>query len=144
MEQKAGAQISKRAFIQSLLILLVLMIAAGVLTLVVPAGSYTRIVEGEREVIDPDSFEYVARPGYPIWHWFTAPAEVLWGPDGLTITVIILFILMVGSAFAVLDRSGILEAVVARVVQALGEKRYLLLLIISFLFMAVGAFFGNI
>ena len=56
--------------------------------------------------------------------------------------MIILFILMVGSAFAVLDRSGILEAVVARVVQALGEKRYLLLLIISFLFMAVRAFFG--
>ena len=33
MEQKAGAQISRKAFIQSFLILLILMLAAGVLTL---------------------------------------------------------------------------------------------------------------
>ena len=38
MEQKAGAQIGKRAFIQSLVILFVLMMVAGVLTLVIPAG----------------------------------------------------------------------------------------------------------
>ena len=51
MEQKASAQISKRAFVQSLLILLALMIVTGVLTLVIPAGSYTRSVEGEQEVV---------------------------------------------------------------------------------------------
>ena len=38
MDQKAGAQISQRAFIQSLVILFLLMMIAGVLTLVVPAG----------------------------------------------------------------------------------------------------------
>ena len=42
-EQKAGAQIGKKAFIQSLTILLALMVAAGVLTLVVPAGQYARM-----------------------------------------------------------------------------------------------------
>ncbi len=43
MEQKAGAQIGQRAFIQSLVILFVLMMIAGILTLVVPAGQYARI-----------------------------------------------------------------------------------------------------
>lgn len=43
MEQKAGAQIGKRAFIQSLVILFVLMMIAGILTLVIPAGRYTRL-----------------------------------------------------------------------------------------------------
>jgi hypothetical protein len=38
MDQKAGAQISQRAFIQSLAILFVLMMIAGILTLVIPAG----------------------------------------------------------------------------------------------------------
>ena len=43
MEQKAGAQISQRAFIQSLVILFVLMMIAGALTLILPAGQYTRL-----------------------------------------------------------------------------------------------------
>ncbi len=49
MEQKAGAQIGKRAFIQSLVILFVLMMAAGILTLVIPAGQHTRLEVDGRE-----------------------------------------------------------------------------------------------
>jgi uncharacterized ion transporter superfamily protein YfcC len=142
MAQKAGAQISTKAFVQSLAILFVLMMAAGVLTRVVPAGHYTRTVQEGREIIDPQSFQLVARPHYPLWRWFTAPVEVLGGPDGLTIVTIILFLLMVGSSFAVLDKSGILSATIARVVQAFGQRKYVLLLVVSFLFMLVGAFFG--
>ncbi len=141
-QQKAGAQISTKAFVQSLLILLALMIIAGILTRVVPAGIYARTMQGGREIIAPQSFQYVERPDYPVWRWLTAPVEVLWGPDGLTIIVIILFILMVGSAFAVLDKSDILKAAIARVVRAFGARKYPLLLVISLLFMLMGAFFG--
>jgi uncharacterized ion transporter superfamily protein YfcC len=142
VEQKAGAQISTKVFVQSLVILFLLMMAAGILTYVVPAGQYARVVQEGREIIDPQSYQAVARPDYPFWRWFTAPVEVLWGPDGATIIVIIVFILMVGSAFAVLDKSGILKAAIARIVQRFGGRKYLLLLVISFLFMAMGAFFG--
>lgn len=51
MDQKAGAQISQRAFIQSLVILFLLMMMAGILTLVVPAGGYTRIEVNGRETL---------------------------------------------------------------------------------------------
>jgi uncharacterized ion transporter superfamily protein YfcC len=44
MEEKAGAQISAKAFIQSVIILLVLMLTASVLTRLVPSGSYRRIM----------------------------------------------------------------------------------------------------
>jgi len=142
MEQKAGAQISARAFVQSLAILFVLMLVAGILTLVIPAGSYARVVQDGREIIDPASFQAVARPPYPVWRWFTAPIEVLWGPDGLTIITIILFLLFVGASFAVLDRSGILKAGVGRLVDRFGGRKYALLLVISFFFMLLGAFFG--
>ena len=88
MEAKTSAYISRKAFLQSAIILLLLMLLAGVLTQLVPAGKYTRsIIEG-REVIDPDSFILIEPPDYPIWRWFTAPFEVLGGPDGLTIIVI--------------------------------------------------------
>ncbi len=142
MEQKAGAQISTRAFVQSLIILFVLMLAAGSLTQLVPAGRYARTMQAGREVIDPQSFRYVERPDYPIWRWLTAPIEVLWGPDAVTIITIIIFLLMVGSTFAVLDKSGILQAAIGRIVQAFGGKKYVLLLVISLFFMLLGAFFG--
>jgi len=142
MQQKAGAQIGKKAFLQSIIILFVLMLTAGILTRIIPAGKYTRVFEGEREMIDPNSFQLIEPPEYPIWRWFTAPLEVLAAPGSLTIIVIILFILMVGAAFAVLDRSAILRSVIARVVHWFGGRKYLLLMVISFFFMSLGAFFG--
>ena len=145
MEQtkvKAGAQISRRAFIQSAVILLVLMVAAGVATWWVPAGRYARVLEGGREVIDPATFERVARPDYPVWRWFVAPVEVLGSADGLALGAIILFILMVGGAFAVLERCGILKAVILRLVRLFGGRKYRLLLVVSLFFMALGGFFG--
>jgi uncharacterized ion transporter superfamily protein YfcC len=142
MEEKAGAQISRRAFIQSIVILFVLMIAAGALTRLVPAGSYARILQDGRQVIDPQSYQAVAAPDYPIWRWLTAPLEVLGGPDGLTIIVIIVFLLMVGTSFAVLDKTGILKYALGSLVRKFGGRKYLLLLLITFFFMLVGAFFG--
>jgi uncharacterized ion transporter superfamily protein YfcC len=142
MENKAGAQISKKAFIQSVVILFVIMMVAGVLTRVVPAGRYARVLEGERELIQPDSFSYIESPDYPIWRWFTAPVEVLWSEGNTLIIVISVFVLMVGAAFAVLDKSGILKAVLEKIVSKFGDRKYTLLLVISFFFMALGAFFG--
>jgi hypothetical protein len=43
MEEKAGAQISMRAFVQSLVILSVLMLIAGVLTRIVPTVNFARV-----------------------------------------------------------------------------------------------------
>jgi uncharacterized ion transporter superfamily protein YfcC len=142
MDQKAGAQISKKAFLQSIIILFILMCAAGILTRVIPAGNYERVFLDGREVIDPASFQFIDSPDYAIWRWFTAPIEVLAAPDNLTVIVIILFILMVGAAFAVLDQSGILRMGIGRLVRVFGSRKYLLLLVISFFFMALGAFLG--
>jgi len=129
MSKRSGAQIGKKAFIQSLVILLLLMIAAGLLTLVLPAGSYARIAVDGREQLVPDSFSFTEAPSYPWWRWFIAPLEVLGGPDGLTVMVILAFILVVGAAFAVMDKSGILEAVLARIVRRFEGRKYLLLVV---------------
>jgi uncharacterized ion transporter superfamily protein YfcC len=142
-EQKSGAQISAKSFIQAVLIIFVLMMLSGILTRVIPAGSYARVITDGREVIDPNSFQYTARPDFAIWHWFTAPVEVLFTPDGLSKVVpIIAFILLVGTAFGVMDKSGILQAVISRIVKVFGGRKYVLLLIVTFFFMALGTFFG--
>ena len=142
MEQKAGAQISRKAFIQSALILLVLMIAAGILTRALPAGEYTRYESEGRVLIDPESYREIDSPHYPVWRWFTAPVEVLWGEDSMIIITIIVFILLVSGAFAVLEKAGILNALLAKIVHRYRDRRYTLLLVLSLFFMLLGAFFG--
>lgn len=52
MRQRAGIQISRHIFIQALGILFLLMMVAGLLTRVVPAGRYTRVTTDGRDVID--------------------------------------------------------------------------------------------
>ena len=142
MEAKTSAYISRKAFLQSAIILLLLMLLAGVLTQLVPAGKYTRsIIEG-REVIDPDSFILIEPPDYPIWRWFTAPFEVLGGPDGLTIIVIAIFVLFVAISFAILESTGIVRALIGSIVQRYQHRKYLLLSVISLFFMLLGATFG--
>ena len=143
MDQKAGAQISQRAFIQSLVILFVLMMIAGILTLVVPAGQYTRIEVDGRETIDPASFQFIERPDYPIWRWFIAPFEVLGSESGLTVIVIIVVLFFAGGAFAVLDKTGTIRAFIGGIVRRFRERKYTLLLVVSFAFMFLGATLGT-
>ncbi len=142
MESQTSVYISRKAFTQSAVILLILMLVAGVLTLVVPPGQYTRTVIDGREMIDAGSFSRIDRPEFPIWRWFTAPFEVLGGPDGLTIIVIAIFVLTVAVSFAILDSTGIVRALIAAIVDRFQGRKYLLLSVISLSFMLLGATFG--
>jgi uncharacterized ion transporter superfamily protein YfcC len=142
MKQRSGVQISQRMFMQTVMVLLFLMMAAGVLTCVVPAGSYARVDVDGRETLVPGSFQFTAAPDYPIWRWFTAPVEVLGAPGSATIIVIIIFLLFIGGTFAILEKSGIIHAVLGRLVIRFQGRKYTLLLAISLLFMLMGAFFG--
>ncbi|MGA9398483.1 MAG: hypothetical protein WBV22_09525 [Anaerolineaceae bacterium] len=142
-QAKSGAQIGKKAFLQAVIIIFILMMVSGILTRFIPSGQYARSIVDGREVIDPISFQFTAQPDYPVWRWFTAPVEVLFTPDGLTKVIpIILFILLVGTAFGIMDKSGIMQSIVSRIVQRFGGRKYHLLVIIAFFFMVLGSFFG--
>ena len=143
MEQKAGAQIGRRAFIQSIVILFLLMIIAGILTLVIPAGEYTRIQADGRETIDPASFRLVEKPNYPIWRWFIAPIEVLGSESGLTVIVIIVVLFFAGGAFAVLDKTGTIRAFIGSIVRRFRDRKYTLLYMVCLAFMFLGATLGT-
>jgi len=141
-QPKSGAQISTKAFLQAVAIIFILMMVAGILTRLVPAGQYSRVDVDGRQVIDATSFTFSEHPNYPIWRWFTAPFEVLGAEGNITVIAIILFILLVGVAFAVMDKSGILKSAITRIIKAFGGRKYTLMLVITFFFMALGGFFG--
>ncbi len=144
MDQKAGAQIGVRAFVQSLVILFALMMIAGILTLVVPAGHYTRLDVDGRQTIDPASFHFIDRPDYPIWRWFVAPLEVLGSSSGLVVIIIIIVLFFAGGAFAVLDKTGTIKAFIGGIVRRYRQRKYLLLMLVSLAFMFLGAALGTL
>ncbi len=141
-EKKSGIQISKKAFIQAVAIIFVLMMAAGLMTRLVPAGEYARVEVDGRQVIDAESFAFTERPNYPVWRWFTAPFEVFAAEGNVTIIGVILFIVLVGIAFSTMDQSGILKYAIHTIVRKFGHRKYALLVVLTFFFMALGGFFG--
>ena len=142
MNEKSGITISKKSFFSSVTILGVLMVLAGVLTRVIPVGVYERVMTEGRESVVPGSFQFIGEVDYPIFRWLTAPVEVLFGSDAVTIIVIILFLLFIGSSFRVLDRSGILRYIMESIVKRFEKRKYLLMGILILFFMLFGSLFG--
>lgn len=143
MQDDVSLKIGKRTFLIAFAILLLLMVTVGVLTQVVPTGSYAREVVNGKETIVQDSFQLKEVPRLPVYRWFTAPFEVLLSSDGAVIIVIILFLLAVGMAFSLLERSGIMALFIVGVVRRFSRMKYLLMAIIVFAFMLLGAVLGT-
>lgn len=139
---RQSLRIGKRSYLFSLFTLLALMILAGILTLVLPAGAYERnLVEG-REMIVEGSFRYTDKPAYPVYRWLVAPFEVLAAPGASVIWVIIIFLLFLGASFTLLLRSGMVERLMDRLLARFGDRKYRLLTAVSLFFMLFGACFG--
>ena len=142
MEEKSSIRISKRAFVSSVIILLVLMIIAGVLTYVIPSGSYDRVELDGNVVIDPATFHLTGEGGYPVWRWFTAPFEVLLSSDAVTVIFIIVFIFIIGGVFTVLDKCGMLRYIMTLLVRRFSATKYRLMAFLVLFFMLFGSVFG--
>ncbi|PKK98575.1 MAG: hypothetical protein CVV57_06490 [Tenericutes bacterium HGW-Tenericutes-2] len=138
-EQPNVLHISKKAFLSVVYILLGLIVIAGIMTLFIPSGAYLRDIDGN---VIPNSFAWLDNVNYPIWRWFTAPFEVLWGPDALNIIVIGLFLIILGGTFAIMDKTGGIIVVIKKLIVRFKDNKYLLLRMVTLIFMMFGAFFG--
>ena len=124
-----------------------LIVLTAVLTWVVPAGEYTRVVEGGREVVLNDSFHRVdAAP--QTWQVFSALFNGF-----VDKADIIVFILMVGGAFWILNNSHAIDVGVMaflRRVQRLSRYKLvsklgvnnIIITLVMLLFSLFGAVFG--
>jgi uncharacterized ion transporter superfamily protein YfcC len=141
-EKRAGISISAKAFLASFLILFALLMGAGALTRIIPSGHFDRIGSGAGATVTADSYHEVAHPDYPIWRWFTAPIEVFGSEDALMALTIIAFIVIVGGSFAVLQKAGILAAAIESLKRRFGDRKYLLLALVTLFFMLIGSLMG--
>ncbi len=128
-------------------IVFALIVLSAILTWVVPAGEYTRVVEGGREVVLNDSFHRVdAAP--QTWQIFSALFNGF-----VDKADIIIFILMVGGAFWILNNSHAIDVGVMaflRRVQRLSKYKLIrklgveniIITFVMLLFSLFGAIFG--
>lgn len=141
-KHRSGFQIGLRSFLWAFCILLALMVAAGVLTRLIPAGLFERTVDQGRTLVVPGSYRQIERPVYPVWRWFTAPVEVLWSGDSLTVITIILFLVFIGGSFAVVEKGQVLAHILATFVARFRARKYLLMAGVMFFFSLCGGVLG--
>ncbi len=142
--KKGGLNVSVKSFMGAIAVILVLMVLTYVMTNIVPGGEYDRIVDANgNEVIDPTGEFAYTEGGLPLWKWLLSPFLVLGADGGGMIIAIIAFLLVIGGVFTALDNCGLMKYMLDKIVDRFGNARYKLLCVVTFFFMAMGAFIGS-
>ena len=137
-----SSAIQKKAFFSAIIILFVLLVVTGILTFFIPSGSYQYEMIDGVEVIIPDSFAYTNQGNIAWWRILTAPFEVFAAEGSTIVIAIIVFLLIIGGSIKVLNKIGVIEHIIFNIIQKFKDRKYLLLSLITLLFMSIGAFVG--
>ena len=122
------------------LLIFYLLIFISVLTWIIPSGKYQRGIINGREVVLPNSFQYTAPNPQGITDLFISPLKGF-----IEAAVIIGFILIVGGAFSVLQKTEAINALITKLARAhknSATMRKLFIPVLLTLFSLGGATFG--
>ena len=134
-------KIGLKSFLTICGILIGVIIFVGVLTFVIPAGSYQLDSDGNVIVDSFSLMENATR--LPVYRWITAPVEsLILGSGNLQVIQIIAVLLILGGSFKILDASGGLYAVVQVIIARFYNKRFQLIWMITLLMMLLASCFG--
>jgi len=114
------------------------------LTFLIPGGEYARTLDANgNSIIDTaGDFTYV-EGGLPFWKWILSPFLLLGADGGGMVIAIIIFLLVIGGVFNALQLCGLMNYMLDKIVHHYGEARYRLMAVLTFFFMAMGAFIGS-
>ena len=132
--RKMGNKQKKKEGLHPFVIIVVILLLAAVAAQLLPAGAYDRVAGPDgRTVVDPNTFHTVARTGFNIVGVMTAiPRGIEEAANVIVIT------LMIGGAFGVIKKTGMLEIGVQSLVKAFSKSK----LSIIFVHYAVWFFFN--
>ncbi len=143
MNEQQGFSINKKSFLTSVYIIFGLIVVAYLLTLFVPQGTFDYTDSAAREGIIPGTYHVLdTQTPYPVWKIVTAPFEVFGSSYGMMVSVIMAFILLIGGSFSVMEESGLLKAVISKIALRFYSNKYVLIPVLTLIFMVLGAFFG--
>lgn len=112
-------------------------IIAGLLTYIIPAGSYDRVDFEGRQIVDATSFHSVEPSPTTLFQVLKA------FPKGLEqAAAIVFFIFIVGGSFYVVQKSGAIDAGIAAAVRKTSNKGILIIPLLSIIFAFGGGVYG--
>jgi len=111
---------------------------AAIMSYLIPAGQYERVTENGITMVKPGSFQYIEATPVSLFDMFRAL------PKGFKTAVDIVFIVLAsGIMFGFLEHSKAVENAVGTMVRKLGlQRRYLIVVVMTFLFGSLGVFVG--
>ncbi|MBO4847817.1 MAG: hypothetical protein J5586_01545 [Clostridia bacterium] len=139
--KRSLVDLSKKTFLQVSALLAALMLAAIVLTYVIPKGSFGTNPDGSVNYLEYERVEGVK--GIGIIKGLLAPILVFFSPSGLTLIMLTLFLIVIFAAFQVMNDVGGIKVLVGAISERFKKRRMLLLMAVSFIFMCFGAFLGQ-
>lgn len=118
--------------------LFLILTMAGLMSYFIPAGQYERVTENGITMVKPGSFQYIEATPVGLFDLFRAL------PKGFKTAVDIVFIVLAsGIMFGFLEHSKAVENAVGTMVRKLGlKRRYLIVVVMTFLFGSLGVFVG--
>lgn len=124
----------------ALLLICILMVIVSILTYLIPAGEYTRLLDPKtgREMVDPNSFHFIENTPVGPWKVLSSVHQGLVESSEITS-----FLFIIGGAFGVLNSTGALEALISRTATKLKGKEKLVVIFFVTLWALGGAFLGN-
>ncbi|WP_100009840.1 YfcC family protein [Lentibacillus sediminis] len=138
MEDKKKSKTLLDRIPHPLALLFFIVLAAAILTYIIPAGSYDRETVGDQTRTIPGSFEYTESNPVGIMDLFTAI------PVGFQEMSDIIFVTFAAAMmFGLLEKTGMLENTVGTFVRKAGvERRFLIVVIMTFVYGFFGIFIG--
>src|SRR5665648_286284 len=120
-------------------ILFFIMIAAALATYLIPAGQFARVQDlaTGREIIDPSSFHFIASTPTSFVDFFRSI------PLGMREAVDIIFMVVLTMAgIEIIIQTGALNNAISSLMKVTKGKEYYMVILISIIFTAIGAFVG--
>jgi uncharacterized ion transporter superfamily protein YfcC len=134
--------ITIRTYLTAFIVLIALMVAAYMLTQVLPTGEFDRVTAGGVTEVVPGSY-HAAEGNLPLWRWALSPVLILGGSSSFILIMLIAFLFVIGGAFYALESCGVLTYLIARIARRFGHNSRALLFLLPFVFMLLGSLIGS-
>lgn len=138
MAQKT-AVIEVKTFLTTICIIGVMIIAAGTLSYFIQAGELEMGMENGRSI---PIYHTIEQTPLPIWKIALSPLLCLTGAHGFNIAVLVLFILIVGGSFSIMNRSGFLAGIMMSMVKKFADRKRMFLIVNIIVFSLMGSSLG--
>ncbi len=121
-------------------LLVALIIIAGIMTYLVPAGTFDRVELNGRSAVVPGTFHYIEQTPVSIFEWFKAIPEGFISSADILVGIFIFV-----AAIGVYMDSGVFHKAIFKLLKVFGQKGELVVMVILMAFFAaLGGFTGNI